>query len=171
VQEPEHWGVYDGVHEPVWTAGTIPDSVMKTLEEATEEEAAELVRDRRRAPKDATGQAGNADSWKPMVGCLLGWIVGGATGYVGLLWGLGSLLGVPSKPSIVLLVVCALFSGLVATGIRLAFSWSSSGWNKMRPKRLVLRLVVSTVIFSVTILVTVAIVVLIVIRHGGGIGA
>jgi hypothetical protein len=39
VQESDHWRIDDGVHEPVKTAGTIPDSVMSTLQEGSSEDA------------------------------------------------------------------------------------------------------------------------------------
>ena len=110
--------------------------------------------------------AGHAERPKSGVGCLVGWI-DGAAGYIGLGWGLGSYLYWPDPSlSILLCLVWALFFGLVATGIRVAISWSSSGWNKLSPGRLVLRLVVSTLVFTVTILVTAAIVAGIVIGNG-----
>jgi len=159
VQESGHWGIRDGVHAPVWTAGTIPDTVMSTLEEISEKDAVSQLSTNYQL-RWPTQQALKRRRWRAVIGYLLGWIVGVAGLFVLMA---ASWLGehgvasgsVPRSGSVALLLVTwILVLGLVAAGIGMAFTWSSSGWNRLKPGELVLRLTARTLSCSGAIIVS-----------------
>jgi hypothetical protein len=117
------------------------------------------------APVETTaGEAETPSYWRPVAGYLLGWMVGTA-GLVGLVAVVGSQVDWSLSRWVACLLPASLFFGFIAVAIAIAFTWSSGRWNRLGPRKLLLRLVVRVIVCAAAIVIPFGLAILEGLRH------